>query len=167
MAYNTHFILTDSVIAHIDTFINQVNDPFIVSRYAGFVSVMAVTVYELAVKDIFINFSNQKHRVFGEFTKNHFDRINGRINIDDLKKNTKIFGDKYNAKFTKLIEQVDQKNLRKNGKSVKTSYANVVIWRNQFAHEGQVPNQATYQEVVESYKVGKIIIDCLFATMKR
>jgi hypothetical protein len=48
-----------------------------------------------------------------------------------------------------------------------TSYDNIITWRNQFAHEGQIPTHATYLEAVEAYEVGKQVIECLASAMKR
>lgn len=45
--------LADNLIAHLNTVVTSISDPFLASRYAGFVSVAAATVYELAIKEIF------------------------------------------------------------------------------------------------------------------
>ena len=69
MAYTDHFQLADDVISHLNTVIGGISDPFIASRYVGFVAVASVTVYELAIKEIFIDFGERKHKVLGEFTR--------------------------------------------------------------------------------------------------
>jgi hypothetical protein len=51
MPYTDHFTLADDYITHLDAVIGGITDPFINSRYTGFLSVSAVTVYELALKD--------------------------------------------------------------------------------------------------------------------
>ena len=53
MPYTDHFRLADDLIAHLDTVMGGISDPFISSRYVGFVSIVAVTVYELAIKCVF------------------------------------------------------------------------------------------------------------------
>jgi len=84
------------MIAHLDSVVRGVSDPFIESRYVGFVSIAAVTVYELCIKDIFINFAKTKHNVFGSFIENYFERISGRIKLRHIKNDyLKKFGDKY------------------------------------------------------------------------
>lgn len=52
MAYDSHFILADDMINHLNSIVGGTTDPFMSSRYVGFVSVSAVTVYELALKEI-------------------------------------------------------------------------------------------------------------------
>jgi len=51
------FHLAEDTIDHLDTVLQGEPDPFILSRYVGLVSVAAVTVYELMIKDIFVTFS--------------------------------------------------------------------------------------------------------------
>lgn len=156
------------MITHLNSSITQVNDPFILSRYVGFVSVAAVTVYELAVKEIFIDFASKKNKVFGSFTSAHFDRINGRIKNQDIKNEyIKKFGEKYLLRYKKKLDLQETEYLRNAGMSIKSSYANIIIWRNEFAHEGKISSTVTYHEVVKSYETGKKLIDCLAETMNR
>ena len=53
MAYQDHFKLADDMISHLDSVVGGITDSFVTSRYVGFVAVAAVTVYELAIKEIF------------------------------------------------------------------------------------------------------------------
>ncbi|MGD1858814.1 MAG: HEPN domain-containing protein [Leptolyngbyaceae cyanobacterium] len=168
MAYDDHFKLTDDMINHLDTVISGISDPFISSRYIGFVSVSAVTVYELAVKEIFCTFANRKHKVLGDFALSYFDRINGRVKLKIIRNEyISRFGTKYVDKFKRKIDRAEQKFLRTSHVSIKNSYNNVIEWRNQFAHEGQIPSTVTYSEVIKSYKAGKEVIHCLPETMRR
>jgi hypothetical protein len=48
------------------------SDAFITSRYVGFVAVAGTTAYELAIKEIFLEFSERKHKVLGNFAARHF-----------------------------------------------------------------------------------------------
>lgn len=167
MAYYDHFKITDDLILHINSFIKTVSDPFIVSRYIGFVSVASVTVYELAIKEIFIEFGYKKHRVLGNFSQAFFERINGRIKIKSIKEDyIKKYGDKYVIKFSHKAKKAEEYALRNMGVSPISSYSNIIEWRNQFAHEGTSPSTVTFQEIVDSYNYGKEIIKCLYETMR-
>lgn len=167
MAYDRHFALADDMIDHLNTVITNITDPFIASRYVGFVAVAAVTVYELAIKDIFIEFGTQKHPILGTFTRSYFDRINGRIKIQIIRDEyVKKFGDKYVTRFRKKLDQAETRSLRSSGISIKESYGNIILWRNNFAHEGQIPTTVTYSEVTQSYIAGKQVIKCLAETMQ-
>lgn len=168
MAYYTHFQLADDMIAHLNTVISSISDPFVSSRYVGFVSVAAVTVYELAIKEIFVEFAKNKNKVFGSFAESHFDRINGRIKNSDIRDDyIKRFGPKYVDRYKKKLDGIEKRTLISRGKSIKAAYANIIIWRNDFAHGGHIPSTVTYQEVVEAYELGKELINCVAKTMSR
>lgn len=168
MAYADHFKLTDDLIAHLDPVLAALNDPFIESRYTGFLSVSAVTVFELAIKEIFREFARRKHKVLENFTSEYFERINGRIKIGAVKDDyVKKYGSKYVDRFDKRLSACEAEFLRSHGCSLKASYGNLLEWRNEFAHEGRVPRNATYREVKKSYELGKEVIRCLAESMRR
>ncbi|NBB84524.1 MAG: hypothetical protein GVY28_14120 [Alphaproteobacteria bacterium] len=168
MSYKKHYILVDQVINHFDGQFETIRDPFLVSRYVGFLSVSAVTVYELAIKEIFIDFSRRKHKVFGNFIENHYERLNGRIRVSDLRKShIPRFGEKYVGRFDKKIAYSKNATLRTDGVDFAALYGNLITWRNSFAHEGFVPNTASYQDVKQAYEQGKKVIECLASTMTR
>jgi hypothetical protein len=79
MAYSDRFTEIDILVTNLTPFVNSINDSSIKAKYAGFLSVGAVTVYELAIKDIFIEFSHKKHSVFGGYVEKHLGKINGKI----------------------------------------------------------------------------------------
>jgi hypothetical protein len=154
MPYTAHFKLADDMIVHLDTVIGGVTDPFIQTRYVGFVTVAAVTVYELAIKEIFIEFATKKHKVLGTFTRSHFERINGRIKLEIIREEyVARFGDKYKLKFKQKLEEAEIRFLRSQKVSIKSSYNNLVTWRNEFAHGGTIPLTASYSEVKRSYEL--------------
>jgi len=168
MAYIDHFKLADDLISHLNSTMGSVSDPFISSRYVGFVAVVCVTVFELAIKDIFIEFSDKKHKVFGTFTRKYFERINGKIKYKVLKNDyLPRYGSKYVDKYSKLIKETSDKYLRTDGIDILSSYNNIITWRNQFAHEGKIPTTATYAEVIRSFEAGKEVIHCLNKALPR
>lgn len=168
MAYTDHYKLADDMIDHLDTVIVEISDPFIASRYVGFVAITGVTVYELAIKEIFIEFGEKKHRVLGSFTRSYFDRINGRIKLRNLRKEyINRFGEKYVKRFDRKLNAAEKQSLQDNRVSIINSYTNIITWRHQFSHEGTIPATANYQEITNSYKVGKEVIRCLAESMRR
>jgi len=168
MPYQDRFSLADQYVEHLNQSLSEIEDAFIASRYVGFVAVSAVTVYEQAIKDIFIAFSAKKHHVFGEFASSYFLRINGRISSRDIvKEYLPRFGEKYVSRFKKKRDQKEKEFLLTGRKSISTSYGNIITWRNQFAHEGIIPNTVTFLEVKDAYDSGKHIIHCLAETMVR
>ena len=168
MSYKDRFELADQFVDHLDATIPKIQDAFIASRYVGFVAVSAVTVYEQAIKDIFIAFSMKKNNVFGEFATSYFVRINGRISSREIvREYLPRFGEKYVKRFQRKRDQKEREILHDGRRSILSSYNNIITWRNQFAHEGIVPNTVTFSEVKEAYDSGKYVIHCLAETMVR
>ena len=162
-----HYETSDAVFSHLDAIVPTL-PAMLQSQYVGFAAVSAVTVYELAIKDVFVNFSQKKHKTFGHFVAEHFRRINGRIGLNDLRTIHIVrFGRKYLERFDFLLEMEEKKVLLTDRKSIKSSYGNLIEWRNSFAHEGQPPRNATYDEVAKSYEMGKKVINCLANAMVR
>lgn len=168
MAYADHFKLADDLVAHLKGTVGALGDPFLESRYAGFVAVVAVAVYELAIKDIFVGFAEKKNTAFGVFVRKHFDRISGRIKTDTIRHEyVPSFGARYERRYKLRESELERDYLRNHGKSVLSAYNNLIQWRHTFAHEGQVPSTATFNEVVDAYEVGKEVIHCLDMVMRR
>jgi hypothetical protein len=159
--------MADDFIAHLESTVMPIADPFLQSRYNGFVAVSAVTVYELAISDILVSFASRKHRVLGAFVSSYFSRLNGRIRLKHIREDyIKRFGGKYLDSFDQNLEEIEQCFLHSKKVSPKNAYSNLITWRNEFAHEGRIPSNATYEEIRDSYQFGKNIIHCLSQTMQ-
>jgi hypothetical protein len=168
MPYSDHFKLADDLIQHLDPILAGLNDPFIESRYTGFLAVSSVTVLELAMKTIFCEFAAAKHKVLANFCAQYFDKINGRIGLDPIRTDYLVkFGVKYQQRFLKSLARVEKQFLNSHGYSVKALYGNLITWRNAFAHEGMTPANASYNEVKRAYGCGKEIMHCLSTSMRR
>jgi|SRR5579883_257760 len=168
MPYSDHFRLTDDLILHLDPILAGLKDPFIESRYTGFLAVSSVTVLELAMKTIFCDFASAKHKVLSNFCGVYFERINGRIALRPIREDYLAkFGRKYQLRFDRALEKLERQHLISAGHSIKAAYGNLVTWRNEFAHEGNVPANATYAEVKRAYTCGKDVMHCLATCMRR
>ncbi len=168
MPYTDHFRHADDVVAHLNGVVHGLSDQLLRAKYVGFVTVAAVTVYEIAIKDIFLDFARKKHKVLGQFTESYFDRINGRIKISVIQDDyVAKFGEKYVKQFNNKLKTEADIHLKAHKRDIRTSYANLILWRNTFAHEGRLASNATYQEVVTAYQDGKLVIKCLADAMVR
>lgn len=166
MLYTDRFIATDNLIIHLKSIVGAISDTSIKANYAGFLSVSAVTVYELAIKDVFNEFAAKKNKVFGNFVENHFSRINGKIKIKDLKgQHIKLFGEKYSNKFDASLKNKESALLATLRISIKSSYDNLITCRHDYVHKGSPT--LTIDEVINSYIYGKEIIHCLNEAMRR
>lgn len=165
MAYFEKYKPADDLINHLKSLLPSTTDPFIQSRFTGFTAISAVTVYELAIKDIFIEFAKKKHITFGQFTSTYFEKMNGRINLNNLKNDfVKKFGDKYVKKFNINLEKNENVFLRSNI-NIRSEYGNIIECRNEFVHGNNVT--MTFGEVVNAYSNGKEVIKSLAEAMKR
>lgn len=168
MSYANHFRHADDVISHLNTVMPNISDPLLKAKYVGFVSVAAVTVYEQALKEIFIDFAKKKHKVLGNFTESYFFRINGKIKIKVIHDEyISKFGEKYQKRFKRNLQKAANSHLQQHRRDMKSSYSNMITWRNDFAHEGKMNSTTTYAEVVQAYEDGKEVIHCLARTMTR
>jgi len=168
MAYRAHFAHADAIVAHINTVVPTLADPLLEAKYVGFVTIAAVTVYELAIKEIFSEFAKKKHKVLGNFTEKYFERLNGRIRTREIQdKYLPNFGEKYAEQFKKQLAKAASDYLKANKRDIVSSYGNVITWRNEFAHEGRINVTATYQEAAQAYEDGKTVIHCLAEAMVR
>ncbi len=166
--YTDRFSLADDYIVHLDHMMAGIGDPFIQSRYLGFIAISAVTVYELAIKDIFYEFADRKHSVLGNATRYKFEQINGRIKIQSLKQeHIGPFGQKYVKRFEKKLEIAEKISLESRLGSIKSAYGNIISWRHTFVHSGEAPNTTTYQEVKRAYETGRGVLHVLNETMRR
>ena len=106
--------------------------------------------------------------MLGNFSRSYFERINGRIRFQSLLgEYVPLFGEKYVRRFKKVVMSREKEILVAKKKSIMQSYDNVITWRHQFAHQGQVPTNATYSEAVDAYEIGKEMIACLAVSMRR
>ncbi|HEX8583017.1 MAG TPA: HEPN domain-containing protein [Allosphingosinicella sp.] len=168
MPYADRFVQVEDYLTHLDPMMQSIADPFVQGRYIGFIATSAVTAYELAIKDIFYEFADKKHNVLGNVTRARFLRLNGKIKLDDLRKeHVKAFGERYLERFKRNLESTEDDYVRVHGSSPKTAYNNVITWRHTFVHEGEPPNTTNYEEIKRNYLAGKEVIHCLFRTMVR
>jgi hypothetical protein len=168
MPYANQFAHADAVMADLTRFVPTLVDPQLRQKYIGFAAVAAVTVYELAIKDIFVEFAATKHQVFEEFVKNSFSRLNGKIKPSMIKDEyVPQFGPKYAEKYKKVLKSGHTAYLRQHRRDFLNSYNNLVTWRHNFVHLGQLPTTVTFPEVLQAYNDGKQLIHCLSACMRR
>ena len=167
MHYTDHFALADQYFNHVDQTISGL-DEFLKSRYIGFASISAVTVYELAIKEIIYRFCDHKHKVLSHISRKQFEKINARVRLDHLRSDyLSFFGDKYEKKFCMIIEKRERDILKSAGKHIRSMYSNIIITRNEFAHAGIISSTNTYEEVRERYSYGKYVIECFDLALQR
>ena len=168
MAYQIHFQLVDDLLPHLDATVGAITDPFVASRYSGFLALSSATVLELCVKELLIEHASAISPVFGGFVSKIYERLNGRVKIRALKEeHLQRYGARYTTHFTELLARIDRLTLRSQRHPISQSYDNVITWRHGFAHEGNVPPHATYGDVRNAYIDSKLVVQCLAKTLSK
>lgn len=165
MKIEDYFTQTDDIIAYITAHATQIENQLIAQQFVGFLSVAAVTVYELAIKEIFVAFAKKKHFIFGIYVENKLKRINGQIRYENLHKLAGDFGEDYASTFKDNVTVAEKDSLRNKGRSILSAYNNIIVWRHVFAHKGEINRSATLQEAGIAYQDGKEIIFLLRSSM--
>lgn len=166
MSYLSRFSEVDLLITQLQPSIPAITDDMIKANFAGMLSVKAVTAYELAIKDILIEFSRKKHMIFGTFVDSSFSRINGKIVYRDLRNDiVNKYGAKYSAKFVKEISISTSRILKTNHVDLITTYNNLIQCRHDFVHKGTIG--LSWDEAIFDYSIGKEVIEALNRAMRR
>jgi hypothetical protein len=167
MPYKINFKHADDIIADLDTYLPNVVDPMLKIKYVGFVSVAGVTCYENAVKEICCTYADSINQTFGTFVSNYFERINGRIRINNIRGDyLSKFGDSYCKAFDQYLRIENDEFLKSDHRDFMTAYENLITWRHAFTHEGSFrTSTTTYEEVVQAYQDGKMVLSCLHSSL--
>ncbi len=153
----------DSLITHLQQTVNGLRgtDDFfrVSSRYTGFVAVSAITGFEVQIKKLLIDYAGSINPILGKFAQKRFGRIDAKITRDNIKEYLSYFDDQLRTQFKAEVNSREDDKIREG--SVKSSYANLIIWRHDFVHGGEIPNTPTLDESVAAYKLGKEVIFAL------
>ena len=125
-----------------------------------------INIDKLATFDIEYLFLKLRGKSVGELVElqlGHSDsecdhKTEIQINLDEIE----VVGDISDGKI--MIDDKEDE-LVKVG-SVKGSYASLLTWRHQFVHDGTLPNQATFNESLKAYELGKEVIVVLQQTLQ-
>ena len=161
-SYQDKFNFAEDIIVHLDELVDNDPDDYIKSRYVGILVFTGVTAYELALKDIIISFSKNKNVVLGNFIETKINNNTFRLRKDDIRGDyLKPFGLVYDNKFKNLSARYESVINTKLKASMFEAYNNMISWRNDFAHDGLPPPNATYEEARAAYFIGKYLIRCV------
>lgn len=162
------FTQSDFVLTHLDGYVGSITDPYIQSRYTGFVAVTAVTAFETNIRSKIFDFCQKKHSVFGAFAQSHFAKTNAKVKTQQLQDEYLAkFGPRYLSRFKKKMNILEENHLRTEGTSLKGSFNNLVQWRHDFVHDGVLPAFATYADARKAYDSGKLVVATFFDCLVR
>ena len=131
---------------------------------AGLLAIAYVAAFENCVKTIFISFGTATNPILGTVTEHHFEKLASKIHYDFLGDGYALqFGHVYKAKYLKCLNAEEAAVLAASQVSMKEAYANMLTWRNKFAHEGVM--LTTLEEVTAAYPMAKRVIAALDSAM--
>lgn len=156
--FDTNFSRVDTLVNEIEQFAPAENLENIEFRgdLAGLLVVLIVATYENCVKNSIVSYANNHHAKFGNFTQNHFKKLNSRIAIDDLYHYTKTFDQSVNQRFKEALKHYKERIFRHTGQDVEKQYQLLLDWRHNFAHTGN--KSTTVEEAVKTHRFAKYVL---------
>lgn len=166
--YKPHFIQGDSNVAFLDAIRTTETDGLKIQQLAGYLAISAAVTYEASIKDIIFEFCDKKNKILSHIGRNKFDKINSRIRLQQIKSDyLRFFGEKYEVRFKNKMLSAEKAHMTSFGRSASTSYGNLLVARNSFAHTGKIESQATYDELRTWYEDGKVIVKIFQESLRR
>jgi hypothetical protein len=160
MSYKEKFSPTDEFIGAFDSIMNKINiGEETISKFTGALSVSAVTSFELAIKEILIEYASNKHPDFGNFVQQYLCRLNGRIKLRDLKEEIKKYKPALAEDFEKELINIEKSHI-----GIRSAYQNLIENRHTYVHGNHI--NLTYEECKTDYISSKLIIEALAKVMK-
>lgn len=156
---DTHFAKIDTLIAEIEGFVPSSSDYRSVqfrADLAGLLVVAMAATYETCVKEVLYDYANNHHANFGGFTRRNYEKLNSRVQINDLKRYCELFAPEIKARFKDRLAIKKKALLDRVGKNIETSYEQILSWRHDFAHAGT--RCTTIEEATSTHRVGKRVL---------
>src|SRR4051812_49343819 len=119
------------------------------SDLTGLLVVAMAAAYENCVKEVLIGYCDSHSPIFGVFATNQYDRLNSRINLNDLVKYAALFGDQTLQNYKDKLGTRRKSILDRTGRDICGSYEQLLKWRHQYAHAGQ--QNTTIEEAYASH----------------
>jgi RiboL-PSP-HEPN len=125
---------------------------------AGLYVVAVAAAYEACIKEIIVNYATRHHQMFGQYALASYDKLNSRINMNDLHKYANTFDPVIGKKFKDHLKTNKDSINRRIGKDIEKSYKQVLDWRHDFAHAGK--RNTTLEEAIRTHTLGLRVIYC-------
>ncbi|MBP6379517.1 MAG: hypothetical protein KA312_03765 [Sphingorhabdus sp.] len=144
---------------------NSVAQQRLGNELAGMFAVTIAATYEGIVKETLILYASNFHSKYKNHVEKDFERLNARISIDDLKSYSRHFGlnewhgtgsQKNATTFHRVLFETKSVVERRFRRDLLTSYKNVFMWRNAYAHERSA--SVTFKDVYEAHRVAQYVI---------
>lgn len=125
---------------------------------AGLYVVAVAAAYESCVKEVIVNYATRHNKIFGQYAIASYEKLNSRINMQDLHRYANIFHPSIGKKFKEILNEKKSEIDLKIGKDIEKSYVQILNWRHDFAHAGK--RNTTLEEAVITHTLGLRVIHC-------
>lgn len=113
-------------------------DDFCRAQVCGYLSVIAVREFEIQIRNLLVSFATRCHGNFGHYVARDFEKLNGRIMIDDLGDKLNRFDATAHQKFVRLHQQATARSLATHKLDAVNGYNSVILNRHEFVHKGNL-----------------------------
>ncbi len=152
---------TERLIEYIESKLDPESaDPWVKSRLAGLTAVAATTEFELSVKDIFFSFCGSTNPLFGDFVRNKYKNLRGRIKVEGIKDELlKHLGPAYSKRFDARLNRMVREAGEANSPNPVENYDTLIQNRHDFVHEGKL--SLSFEDVCKYYRNGLRVMKAL------
>lgn len=131
-------------------------DPFMSTKLAGFLVITVVSAVEVKVREICENSASKHNIYFGNYVASVMEKTNAKVRWDDLIEYAARFQSSYKLDLKNRAKVAERRSLKQTQISLKTSYENLLTWRNQFAHQGHA--SCTFDEALLAGRAAMVFI---------
>jgi len=125
------------------------------SDLAGLLVISMVSSYEATVKDILLAFADRYNcEVFSNHVERQYEKINSKIDINNLGKYLRLFDLDACDRFRKKM---------RNLKDAEIAYKQILQWRHEFAHAGN--NLTTLEEALSFYIKARFVLYAFYDSL--
>lgn len=125
---------------------------------AGLYVVAVAAAYEACVKEIIVNYATRHHEMFGQYALVSYEKLNSRINMNDLHRYANTFDPIIGQNFKDYLKVNKESINRRIGKDIEKAYQQILGWRHDFAHAGK--RNTTLEEAIKTHTLGLRVIYC-------
>lgn len=156
----------DQNFRKIDDLISEINRKFppddaydivqLRADLAGLLVVAMAATYETCVKETICNYATGRHDDFGRFAVRNYERLNSRIQVNDLYNYCRLFGPNIKDKFKTKLDARRKKISERTGKNIESSFRQILDWRHDFAHAWN--RSTTIEEAEKTHRFAKRVL---------
>lgn len=131
---------------------------------AGLLVVYIAASYENCIKAILIEYAASKNIDFETFITNNFKKLNSRVQVNDLKKYAKLFGDNVHKRFDEELKSRKKRIQNYTGHNIDERYQQILSWRHAYAHAGE--KNTTLSEAIQFHRYAKHVVDAFCVALR-